>query len=86
MDSKELCKMVKDLSIELMNTGKGDGGIYHCYSDEEIIEEFGHLTKEEVIREVRSIEGLRAELMNEVLAASGEYDFPEDSQPVRKEF
>ena len=85
MDSKELCKMVKDLSLELMNTGKGDGGFYHCYSEEEIFEELGDLTKEEVIKQVVYIEALRAELMNEVLAASGEYDFPEDGQPVLKQ-
>ena len=84
MENAELVKMVKDLSIELMNTGKGDGTISECYSSAEIIEEFGGLSKEEVIRQVRSIEGARADRFNEILAESGEYDFPENSQPVRQ--
>jgi hypothetical protein len=69
-----------------MNTGKGDGTIYMCYSDEEIIEEYEGGTKEQVIARVTSDEGIRAELFNEILLASGEYDFPENEQPRLKPF
>lgn len=86
MEHNEIINLVRELSLELMNTGKGDGTMRECYSDNEIIDEFGHLNREEIIAEVTRIEALRAEMMNEVLAASGEYDFPEDGQPVLKEW
>lgn len=86
MENSELCKMVRDLSLELMNTGKGDGTIYMCYSDQEIIEDFEGMTEEQVVRQVKRDEGLRAELFNEILLASGEYDFPENEQPRLKPF
>lgn len=84
MEPSEIVELVRELSEELMNTGKGDGTIANCYSDEEIIKEFGKLDRAGIIQAVREVEGLHAELFNEILAASGEYDFPEGGQPVRK--
>lgn len=84
MERDEIIKMVEDLSLELVKTGEGYGVIYECLSGDEIIEEFGHLSREEIIKAVRSFEGIHNDLMREALAASGEYDFPEGGQPVLK--
>lgn len=66
--NEELCEMVRKLSLELMNTGKGDGSYSECYTDEEIIEEFEGMTNAQVVARVTRIEELRAGLLNEVLA------------------
>lgn len=84
MNHEEIIKLVRDTSNDLMNTGKGDGTIANCYSDAEIIKEFGGKTRTSIVRKVQEMDGLMAELYNEVLGASGEYDFPEDGQPVLK--
>lgn len=84
MTNEEIIQLVRDTSNDLMNTGKGDGTIANCYDDDEIIKEFGGKTKASIIRKVQKMDGLTAELHNDVLGWSGEYDFPEDGQPVLK--
>ena len=69
----ELIKLVRATSIDLMNKGEGDGTIYACYSDADIIEKFMKLTKAQVIRKVRKLDKATANHFNEVRMASGEY-------------
>lgn len=57
-----------------MNEGKGDGTIYACYGDDEIIAEFGGKTEAQVIRKVRKMDSATADHLNEVLMFSGEYE------------
>ena len=56
-----------------MNEGKGDGTIYACYGDDEIVTEFGGKTKAQVIAKVRKMDSATADHLNEVLMFSGEY-------------
>jgi hypothetical protein len=73
MNHDWLIKLVRDTSIDLMNAGKGDGTVYACYSDDEIIAEFGGKSAEQVIRKVRKLDKATASVFNEVRMASGEY-------------
>ena len=73
MNHEELLKLVRATSIDLMNAGKGDGTIYACYGDDEIIAEFGGKTAEQVIRKVRKMDKATADHFNEVRMFSGEY-------------
>jgi flagellar biosynthesis GTPase FlhF len=73
MNHDELLKLVRATSIDLMNKGEGDGTIYACYSDDEIIAEFGGKTEAQVIRKVRKLDKATASVFNEVRMASGEY-------------
>ena len=45
MTNEQLIRLVQETSLNLMNEGKGDGTISECYSDEEIIAEFGGKTE-----------------------------------------
>lgn len=73
MNHEELLELVRDTSINLMNTCKGDGTISECYEDDEIIAEFDGMTKAEVIAKVTEMDGASADRYNEVLMWSGEY-------------
>ena len=73
MNHDELLKLVRATSIDLMNKGEGDGTIYACYGDDEIIAEFGGKSAEQVIRKVRKLDKATASIFNEVRMASGEY-------------
>ena len=74
MNHDELLKLVRATSIDLMNKGEGDGTIYACYGDDEIIAEFGGKTEAQVIRKVRKLDKATASVFNEVRMASGEYE------------
>ena len=78
--------LVRRVSVDLMNTGKGDGTIAMTYDDDEIMAKFGHLTDTGAKRKVAKIDAGHAEVVNEVWASSGEYDFPAGRQPVRKTY
>ena len=70
MTNEQLIKLVNDTSLNLMNDGEGDGTICHCYDDDDdIIEEFSGLTKEQVAK----MDGATADHFNEVRMWSGEY-------------
>jgi len=73
MNHEELLKLVRDTSIDLMNKGKGDGTVYACYSDEQIVAEFGGKTEAQVIRRVAKMDKATASVFNEVRMFSGEY-------------
>ena len=73
MNHDDLLKLVRATSIDLMNKGEGDGTIYACYSDEEIIAEFGGKTEAQVIRKVRKLDKATASHFNDVRMFSGEY-------------
>ena len=73
MNHDELLKLVRATSIDLMNKGEGDGTIYACYGDDEIIAEFGGKTEAQVIRKVRKLDKATASHFNDVLMFSGEY-------------
>jgi hypothetical protein len=73
MNHDELLKLVRATSIDLMNKGEGDGTIYACYSDDEIIAEFGGKTEAQVIRKVRKLDKATASHFNDVRMFSGEY-------------
>lgn len=74
MTTTELLNLVRATSLTLMNEGKGDGTIYACYGDDEIIAEFGGKTEAQVIRKVRKMDSATADHLNEVLMFSGEYE------------
>ena len=75
MTTTELLNLVRATSLTLMNEGKGDGTIYACYGDDEIIAEFpGLMTKAQVIAKVRKMDSATADHLNEVLMFSGEYE------------
>jgi len=75
MNRTELLNLVRTTSLDLMNAGKGDGTIYACYGDDEIIAEFpGLMTKAQVIAKVRKMDSATADHLNEVLMFSGEYE------------
>jgi len=73
MNHDELLKLVRATSIDLMNKGVGDGTVYACYSDDEIIAEFGGKTEAQVIRKVRKLDKATASHFNDVRMFSGEY-------------
>ena len=73
MTNEQLIRLVQETSLNLMNEGKGDGTISECYSDEEIIAEFGGKTEAQVLRKVAKIDGATADHFNEVRMWSGEY-------------
>ena len=73
MNHDELLKLVRATSIDLMNKGEGDGTIYACYGDDEIIAEFGGKTEAQVIRKVRKLDKATASHFNDVRMFSGEY-------------
>lgn len=73
MNEQELVKLVKDTSLDLMNKGEGDGTVGYCYSDEEILQEFGGMTEAQVIAKVTKMDKSSADRYNEVLMWSGEY-------------
>ena len=74
MTTTELLNLVRATSLTLMNEGKGDGTIYACYGDDEIIAEFpGLMTKAQVIAKVRKMDGATADHLNDVRMFSGEY-------------
>ena len=73
MNHDELLKLVRATSIDLMNKGEGDGTIYACYGDDEIIAEFGGKTEAQVIRKVRKLDKATADHLNDVRMFSGEY-------------
>lgn len=73
MTTTELLNLVRATSLTLMNEGKGDGTIYACYGDDEIVTEFGGKTKAQVIAKVRKMDSATADHLNEVLMFSGEY-------------
>ena len=75
MNRTELLHLVRTTSLELMNACEGDGTIYACYGDDEIIAEFpGLMTKAQVIAKVRKMDSATADHLNEVLMFSGEYE------------
>ena len=75
MNRTELLNLVRTTSLELMNACEGDGTIYACYGDDEIIAEFpGLMTKAQVIAKVRKMDSATADHLNEVLMFSGEYE------------
>ena len=73
MNHDELLTLVRATSIDLMNEGVGDGTVYACYSDEQIVAEFGGKTAEQIVRKVRKMDKATASVFNEVRMASGEY-------------
>lgn len=73
MNHEELLTLVRATSIDLMNKGVGDGTVYACYSDEQIVAEFGGKTAEQIVRKVRKMDKATASVFNEVRMASGEY-------------
>ena len=74
MTTTELLNLVRATSLTLMNEGKGDGTIYACYGDDEIIAEFGGKTEAQVVRKVAKMDSATADHLNEVLMYSGEYE------------
>ena len=75
MNRTELLNLVRTTSLNLMNACEGDGTIYACYGDDEIIAEFpGLMTKAQVIAKVRKMDSATADHLNEVLMFSGEYE------------
>ena len=74
MTTTELLNLVRATSLTLMNEGKGDGTIYACYGDDEIIAEFGGKTEAQVVRKVAKMDSATADHLNEVLMFSGEYE------------
>lgn len=48
--------LVRRHSLDLMNQGKGDGTVAHCYDDDKIMAEFGHLTETGAKRKVAKID------------------------------
>jgi len=74
MTDEELTQLVRDYSVHLMNEGSGDGTIYACYSDAEIITQFGGKTKAQVLRKVAKLDKATANRFNEVRMFSGEYE------------
>lgn len=75
MNRTELLNLVRTTSLDLMNACEGDGTIYACYGDDEIIAEFpGLMTKAQVIAKVRKMDSATADHLNEVLMFSGEYE------------
>ena len=75
MNRTELLNLVRATSLSLMNAGKGDGTIYACYGDDEIIAEFpGLMTEAQVVRKVAKMDSATADHLNEVLMFSGEYE------------
>jgi len=73
MNHDELLKLVRATSIDLMNKGVGDGTVYACYSDEQIVAEFGGKTEAQVVRKVRKLDKATASHFNDVRMFSGEY-------------
>lgn len=73
MTPTELLELVRTTSLGLMNAGKGDGTIYHCYDDAEILERFSDMGVSDVVAEVAQLDGMTKEYFDEVLLASGEY-------------
>ena len=73
MNHEELLTLVRATSIDLMNAGKGDGTVYACYSDDEIVTVFGRKSAEQVVRLVRKIDKASASIFNQVRMFSGEY-------------
>lgn len=73
MTTTELLNLVRTTSLDLMNAGKGDGTIYACYGDDEIIAEFGGKTEAQVVRKVAKMDSATADHLNDVLMFSGEY-------------
>ena len=74
MNRTELLNLVRTTSLDLMNAGKGDGTIYACYGDDEIVAEFGGKTEAQVVRKVAKMDSATADHLNDVLMFSGEYE------------
>lgn len=71
-------ELVRGESLRLMNEGKGDGTIYECYDDEEIIAKFGGLTMAQAVEEVAKRDGLTKAYYDEIMATADivEYEAP----------
>lgn len=70
MDTKELVELVTTTSLTLMNEGKGDGTIYACYDEDEIVAVFGGLTKAQVIAKVTKMDEATLDRYNDIRATA----------------
>jgi hypothetical protein len=77
MDTKELTELVTATSLTLMNAGKGDGTIYACYDEDEILAVFGGLTKAEVVAKVAKMDGATKDAYDEIMATADFQPFGE---------
>lgn len=69
VNDNELIELVKSTSLGLMNKGAGDGTIYACWDDQEIIAHFNFLTKAEVIAEVARLDKDTKDYYDDIMGA-----------------
>lgn len=77
MDTKELTELVTATSLTLMNKGKGDGTIYACYDEDEILAVFSGLTKAQVVAKVAKMDGATKDAYDEIMATADFQPFGE---------
>jgi len=81
MDTNEWTDFIEEIrgeSLRLMNEGRGDGTIFSCYDDQEMISVFGGLTMAQAFDEVAERDGATMAHYNEVMATAdvAQYEIP----------